>query len=176
MKVVLCSLISLWVFAVPVLGQQHSKGKENPLVDGKLMYVGRMPDNIDAWIVHDLQSWGKYKPTRDIEGVDLEMKAYRPERRTRFEMRNGIPQPTNKPRKGDRKDIMFSVSVSDWVTGRMVWQAEVLDRKPKRNQSGTPGEDAEIRVRGFSTQQVAQAIIRELRRYVDYLSVHPAAH
>lgn len=175
MKVVLCSLISLWLFAVPVLGQQNTKGKENPLLDGKLMYVGRMPDNIDGWIVHDLQSWGKYKPTREIEGVDLVMKAYEPEKRTRFKMRNGIPQPTTRPEKGRRKSVMFSISVSDWVTGRLVWQAEVLDRKPKRNSSVTPSEDAEIRARGLSTQQLAQAITRELRRYVDHLSSHPSS-
>lgn len=174
MRIVLYSLLSLCLFVTPIFGQQKSEGNENPLVEGKLMYVGPMPDNIDGWIVHDLQAWGKYKPTREIEGVDLVMKAFEPERRTRFEMRNGIPQPTRKPEKGSRKSVMFSISVSDWVTGRLLWQAEVLDKKPKKNASVTPSEDVEIRARRLTTQQIAQAITRELRRYVDNLSPHPA--
>jgi hypothetical protein len=176
MKVALYSLLSLCLLAAPVAGQQKSQEKQNPLVDGKLIYVGRMPDNIDAWIVNDLSTWGKFKPTRQIEGVDLVMKAYEPETRTQYRMRRGIPQPREVRKDSKRKHVMFSIVVTDWVTGRQVWQADILNRKAKRDAEATPGEDAEISARGLSTQQIAQAITRELRRYVDHLGSQPGVH
>lgn len=174
MKVALYSLLSLCLLSAPVWGQQKAGGKQNPLVDGKLMYVGHMPDNIDAWVIHDLKVWGKYKPTREIEGVALVMKAYEPERKTQYEMRRGIPQPRSVPKDRRHEHIMFSIGVNDWVTGRLVWQAEVVNRKPKRKDFPPPSEDAEIRARGLNTEQIAQAITRELRRYVDHLAAKEA--
>ena len=176
MKVILGSLFSLCLLAAPVLGQQQNHAKQNPLIEGKLMYVGKMPQNLDAWIVHDLSSWGKYKPTREVEGVDLEMKAYKPETKTEYEMRRGIPRPKEVRKDRDRKHVIFSIIVTDWVTGDHVWQADILDRKPNRNDVSAPGEDAEIRARGLSSQQLAQAITRELRRYVDHLSSQRGVH
>lgn len=176
MKVVLCSLLSLCVLAAPTAGQQRKQEKENPLVGGKLLYVGQMPENIDAWIVNGLSAWGKYKPTREIEGVDLVMKAYEPETKTQYEMRRGIPQPREVRKDRDRKDVKYSIIVTDWVTGREVWQTDILNRKPKRNEEATPGENAEIDARGLSTQQIAQAIVRELRKYVDHLPSQPETH
>jgi len=168
MKVALYSLLSVYLFAAPVMGQQKSQRIQKPLIDGKLMYVGKMPDNLDAWIVHDLGVWGRYKPTRQIEGVDLVMKAYEPETKTQYEMRRGIPHPREVRKDRNRKHVMFSIVVTDWVTGREVWQADIVDRKPKRNQAPALSEHTEIRARGLSTQQIAQAVIRELRRYVDH--------
>ena len=170
MKVALYSLLSLCLLAAPVMGQQKGQEKKDPLIDGKLMYVGRMPENIDAWIVSDLGAWGRYKPTRQIEGVDLVMKAYKPETRTQYKMRHGIPQPKEVPKDRSRKQVMFSIVVTDWVTGSDVWQADILKRKPDRNAEAPPGEEAEIGAKGLSTQQIAQAIVRELRRYVDHLA------
>jgi len=174
MKVVLYSLLSLCLLAAPVWGQQKAEGKQNPLVDGKLMYVGHMPDHIDSWVIQDLRAWGKYKPTREIEGVDLVMKAYKPETKIHYEMRGGIPQPRRVPKYRKHEHILFSIGVNDWVTGRLVWQAEVLNRKPKRKDHHAASEDAEIRARGLSTEQIAQAITRELRRYVDHLAAAEA--
>jgi len=176
MKVFTYSLLSLCLLANPLLGQQKAKGKENPLVDGKLMYVGRMPENIDSWIVTDLKAWGKYTPTRDPEGVDLTMKASAPETRTRYVMRNGIPQPSKVPEKRDHKPVIFTVDVTDWVTGRLVWQADILDRKPKNGRPMKQGADIEIDARGLSTEQIAQAIIRALRSYVDHLPSQHEVH
>jgi hypothetical protein len=176
MKVALYSLLSLCLLAAPAAGQQKSQENQNPLVDGKLMYVGHMPENIDAWIVNDLSVWGRFKPTRQIEGVDLVMKAYEPETRTQYRMRRGIPQPKEVRKDRDRKHVMFSIVVTDWVTGRQVWQADILNRKAKRDAEATPGEDAEISAKGLSTQQIAQAITRELRRYVDHLGSQPGVH
>ena len=169
MKAILCTLVSLCLLAAPASAQQKSKGKQNPLLDGKLMYIGAMPDNIDAWIVHDLSSWGKYRPTRQVEGVDLVMKAYKPETEVEYKMRHGIPLPKEVQKDRARKHVMFSIVVTDWVTGNQVWQADIMDRKPKSNESPTPSEDAEVSARGLSSEQLAQAITRELRRYVDHL-------
>lgn len=176
MKFALYSLLSLCVLTAPAVGQQKKQEKKDPLVGGKLMYVGRMPENIDAWIVNDLNVWGKYKPTRQVEGVDLVMKAYEPETKTQYKMRRGIPQPREVRKDHDRKNVRYSIVVTDWVTGHEVWQADILNRKPKRNEVATPREDAEIAARGFSTQQIAQAIIRELRRYVEHLASRPETH
>jgi hypothetical protein len=170
MKVVLYSLLSLCLLVAPMTGQQKNQEKQNPLVDGKLMYVGRMPDNLDAWIVNDLGTWGRYKPTRQIEGVALVMKAYEPETKIQYEMRRGIPHPKEVRKDRERKHVMFSIAVTDWVTGHQVWQADIVNRKPKRNETATPGEDVEISAKGLSTQQIAQAVTRELRRYVDHLA------
>lgn len=176
MKAYAFSLLSLCLLASPLLGQQKTKEKQNPLVDGKLMYVGRMPENIDTWIVYDLKAWGKYTPTRNAEGVDLTMKARAPETRTRYVMRNGIPQPSQVPAKRNHKRIIFSIDVTDWVTGRLVWQAEILDRKPKNNHSAKQGAETDIYARGLSTEQIAQAIIRALHSYVDHLASQHEAH
>jgi hypothetical protein len=176
MRVVLYSLLSLCLLAAPVMGQQKSQERQNPLVDGKLMYVAPMPQNLDAWIVNGLSTWGKYKPTRQIEGVDLVMKAYEPEKKIQYKMRRGIPQPKEVHKDRDRKHVMFSIIVDDWVTGRQAWKADVLNRKPKRNEDMAPSEDAIISARGLSSQQLAQAIMRELRRYVDHLGSQSSAH
>lgn len=172
-KVAHYSLLSLCLLAAPAMGQQRKQQKQNPLVDGKLMYVGEMPENVDAWIVHDLGAWGRYKPTRQIEGVDLVMKAYKPETEVEYKMRRGIPRPKEVQKDRERKHVMFSIVITDWVTGRQVWQADILNRKPKRDAEAMPGEDVEISARGLSTQQIAQAINRELRRYVDHLASRP---
>lgn len=173
MRVALYSLVSLCLLTTPAAGQQKARENKNPLVDGKLMYVARMPDNLDAWIVSDLGEWGRYKPTRQIEGVDLAMKAYEPETRIQYEMRRGLPRPKEVRTDRKRKHVMFSIVVTDWVTGRQVWQADIMNRKPNRDAITKPGENVEINAKGYSPQHMAQAITRELRRYVDHLSSQP---
>jgi hypothetical protein len=176
MKFARYCLLSLCLLSAPVMGQQKSQGSQSPLIEGKLMYVGKMPQNIDAWIVNDLSVWGRYKPTRQIEGVDLAMKAYEPETEVQYKMRKGIPQPKEVRKDPKRKHVMFSIIVDDWVTGHQVWQADIMDRKPKRDENTAPSDDAEINARGLSSQQIAQAITRELRRYVDHLGSRPGVH
>lgn len=176
MKVFAYSLLSLCLLASPLFGQQKNKEKQNALIDGKLMYVGHMPERVDSWIVYDLKAWGKYTPTRDPEGVDLVMKAYEPPTRTKYEMRNGIPQPRKIPKMRDHKPILFTVAVTDWVTGRLVWQTDILDRKPKNNRSAPPSSDEAIGARGLSSEQLAQTIVRALRSYVDHLGSQHDTH
>jgi hypothetical protein len=176
MKAVRYSLLCLCLLAASALGQQAHSGKQNELVGGKLMYVGRMPGGIDAWVINDLKAWGRYKPTQDPEGVDLTMKAYAPETRTEYRMRNGIPQPREEKKKVDHEPVMFVVTVTDWVTGKLLWQAEIIDRKPKRGEDMPPGNDVKIRAAGFSGDQIAQAIVRELRKYVEHLAPQSGSH
>lgn len=176
MKVFLYGLLSLCMLASPAFGQQKTKGKQSPLVHGKLMYVGHMPGRIDTWIVYDLKAWGKYTPTRDPEGVDLVMKAYAPARRTEYRMHNGLPQPRKVPENREKKDVMFTIEVSDWVTNRLVWKADIIDRKPKGNQSSKPGEEVKIRARGLSSEQLAQTVVNALRSYEEQLAAHGASH
>jgi len=176
MKAVLYSLLSLWLLAVPAMGQRNNQAVQNPLASGKLMYVGKMPENLDGWIVNELNAWGKYKPTRQIEGVDLVMKAYEPETEVQYKLRKGIPQPKEVRKDRGRKHVMFSVIVDDWVTGKQVWKADIMDQKPKRDENSPPTADAEINAGGLSSQQIAQAITRELRRYVDHLSSQTGVH
>ncbi|HET9177365.1 MAG TPA: hypothetical protein VFQ24_03320 [Terriglobia bacterium] len=170
MKLARYCLLSLCLLSAPLSGQQTNQRTQNPLVDGKLMYVGKMPENLDGWIVNDLSAWGKYKPTRQIEGVDLVMKAYEPETEVQYKLRRGIPQPKEVPKDRRQKHVMFSIIVDDWVTGHQVWKADIMQQKPKREVSSPPGTEVEIGAGGLSSQQVAQAITRELRRYVDHLS------
>lgn len=171
MKVVAYSAITLFLLALPALGQQSTREEANPLTDGKLMYVGRMPDNLDSWLVVDLRAWGKYKPTRDAEGVDLVMEAQEPEKKVEYEMRQGIPQPKRVEKRGGRRPIMFSIVVTDWVTRRAVWQADILDKKPKKGRREiTTGSRSEIYAKGLSTQELAEEILRTLRSYVDHLA------
>ncbi len=176
MKAFLYSLVSLCLLAAPTWGQQKPEEKQNPLIGGKLMYVGRMPENLDAWIIQELSAWGKYKPTQQIEGVDLVMKAYEPETKVQYKMRHGIPQPKEVRKDRERKHVMFSIVVTGWVTNSQIWQADVVDRKPKSDETDAPSKDAEIPAKGLSSQQIAQAIVRELRRYVDHLSSQPGMH
>lgn len=171
MKAVAYGVIGICLLALPAVGQHPTQEKSNPLVDGKLMYVGRMPENIDSWIVVDLRSWGKYKPTRDSEGVDLVMEAEKPETRLEYEMRQGVPQPKRVERRYGDKGVMFKIIVTDWVTGRPVWQADILDKKQKKGRRETTvGSHSEIYAKGLSAQELAEEILRTLRSYVEHLS------
>ncbi|HVA01389.1 MAG TPA: hypothetical protein VMV34_07015 [Terriglobia bacterium] len=175
-KVAAFSIVAICALALPALAQQPSPQESNPLIDGKLMYVGRMPENIDSWIVADLRTWGKYKPTRDSEGVDLVMEAQKPETRMEYEMKHGVPQPKSVDKRRGPKRIMFTIVVTDWVTGRRVWEADILDRKEKNGRrETTTGSRSEVYARGLSTQQLAEAILRALRSYVMHLAPEPGA-
>jgi hypothetical protein len=168
------SLAAICLLVWPALGQQTGGQETNPLVDGKLMYVGRMPENLDSWIVVNLRSWGKYKPTRDPEGVDLVMEADKPETRVEYEMRRGVPQPKRVEKRHGDKRLLFTVVVADWVTRRPVWQAEILDRKQKNGRrETTSGSHSEIYAKGLSSHELAEEILRTLRSYVERLSREP---
>src|SRR5436309_5298755 len=148
-------------------GQQTEPKRPNRLVTAKLICVTSMEDNLDQWILDDLRAWGKYRVTGDPEGADLVMRAYRPEKEPRYRVgREGIPQP-----KGERRELpALSVTVVDWVTNERLWEAEILNKKPKsRDAEASPGPETQIYARGLKPDQLAQKLTRKLRDYVEVL-------
>lgn len=158
----------LSVISFPLIraGQQAATKPPSKLVTAKLICVTPMPDNLDQWILDDLLVWGKYKVTGDQEGADLVMRAYKPEREPRYAVgRQGVPEP-----KKERRQPVVTITVIDWVKNEALWQAEILDKKPK-NEGSQPsnGPEVEIDARGLKPDQLAQKLTRKLRDYVDEL-------
>jgi hypothetical protein len=159
------------------LGQQAPAEKPNELVVGKLVYVVSMPNGLDKWIIDFLRRWGKYKVTSNPEGVDLVIEAANPEKELRLETRGGTAQPrgadrphlpTSKVKSDELPPI--SISVIDWVTSQPVWQADILDRKPKKDEAAPPaGPQTKIFAHGMTSDQLAQKVVAKLREYEEGL-------
>src|SRR6266699_1021093 len=148
-------------------GQQAEPKRPNRLVTAKLICVTSMEDNLDQWILDDLRAWGKYRVTGDAEGADLVMRAYKPEKEPRYRVgREGIPQP-----KGERHELpALSVTVVDWVTNERLWEAEIINKKPKNQDAEpSPGPETQVYARGLKPDQLAQKLTRKLRDYVETL-------
>ncbi len=164
--------LKIWVDLIlilataPAAGQQPSPKKPSKLVAGKLVYVAPMPGNLDRWILDDLRVWGKYKPTGDPEGVDLVIRADAPEKPAQYKTREGIPQ-----RRRDRPGPpAVSISVLDWVTSETLWHADLLDRKPKKDEADPPaGPHTHIFAHGLTTDQIGEKLTAKLREYVNEL-------
>jgi hypothetical protein len=159
------------------LGQQAPAEKPNELVVGKLIYVASMPNGLDQWIIDFLRRWGKYKVTSNPEGVDLVIEAANPQKELQLETRGGTAQPrgADRPRlptskaKSDELPPL-SISVIDWVTSQPVWQADILDRKPKKDEATPPaGPQTKIFARAMTSDQLAQKVIAKLREYEEGL-------
>lgn len=149
-----------------VTGAQAPPSKPSKLVSGKLVYVAPMPANIDQWVMEDLRSWGKYRVTANPEGVDLVISAKEPEKETQYVLKKGVPQP-KKERPGPPA---LSIKVVDWVTNKMLWDVELLDRKPKTDEpEPPPGPHTSLCVRGLKPEEIAQTLTRMLREYVEQL-------
>jgi len=139
----------------------------NRLVTGKLIYVEPMPNNLDKWLQEDLRTWGRYRVTSNPEGVDLEISAEVPDRRTEYRDRHGITLPKAPPKKRPQET---SISVVDWTSGAQLWSAALLDRNPKANEAApAPAASIEIPARDMAPDQLALKITRELERYVEQL-------
>ena len=167
--------VVLLLAVAPVCAQQQVANKKpNELIVGKLIYVAPMPNGIDKWVIDFLQRWGKYKVTSNPEGVDLVMKAYRPDKETEWEMRQGIPQPSDSDKgrypihRKRREDLPFvSISVVDWVTDQQIWNADMINRGRKKNEPElAPGPRTKIYARDMTPDQIAQRITMKLREYV----------
>ena len=159
--------LALGLALIPAAGQQTEPKRPNRLVTAKLICVTAMEDNLDQWILDDLRAWGKYRLTGDPEGADLVMRAYGPEKEPRYKVgREGIPQP-----KGERRELpALSVTVVDWVTNERLWEAEILNKKPKsQDAEASPGPETQIYARGLKPDQLAQKLTRKLRDYVEVL-------
>jgi hypothetical protein len=180
---ILCSSVCLAVVAICAagLGQQAPAKKPNELLVGKLIYVASMPDGLDQWIIDFLRRWGKYKVTSNPEGVDLVIQATTPEKELRLETRAGTAEPRGAeeprlpfPRRKRDQLPADSISVVDWVTNQTVWQADILDRNPKKNEATPSGPQTKIFARGMTSDQLAQKIVAMLRKYEEGLENSPA--
>ena len=161
--------------AALALGQQTTPKKPNELVAGKLVYVAPIPSDIDRWIGDYLNQWGKYKVTGNPEGVDLVVNAVSSEKDMKLVMRQGVPQPQGEGRHfpgrgGGKKIPVTSISVTDWVTNEVLWQADILDRKQKKDEANPPaGPHTTIFARDLTPDQLAQKVTAKLREYVSEL-------
>jgi hypothetical protein len=106
----------------------------------------------------------------------LVLKSYKPETETEWESRDGIPVPKGEGRRTPlsrkkREDLpAVSFSVVDWVTNEPLWQADVLDRKQKKDEPDPPaGPRTKIFARDMSPDQIAHRVATKLREYVTKL-------
>jgi len=147
-------------------GAQAPTSKPNKLLSAKIVYVAPMPVSLDQWMAEDLRSWGKYRVTANPEGVDLTVSAIEPDNETKYGLKKGVPQP-KKQRQGPP---VLSIKVVDWVSNRTLWDVELLDRKPKKDEPELPlGPHSSLLVRGLKPEEIAQTVTGMLRQYVEQL-------
>lgn len=161
-------VVGLCVDSVPVRGQEKSQGaakEPNKLLTARLICVTPMIDGLDRWITEDLQAWGRYRVTQDPEGADLVISAYKPEKAPQYVLRQGdVPQP-KKVRHEPPPAVQ--VTVIDWVRNEALWQADVIDKKPKKDgPEAEPGPATQVYARGLKPDELAQKLTRKLREYV----------
>jgi len=152
---------STWL---PAQNTQASPPAQTRLLTARIAYVAHMPDNLDQWLIEDLKAWGKYEITENSQGVDLVIQAKKPQKKPHYVLRNGRVQPRQ-----TKTPPVLSVTVVDWVTGAKLWQANILDETPKKNQSLSAGPEAEIYARHMTPDQIAQRCATLLRIYVQHL-------
>jgi len=149
-----------------VAGAQAPTSKPNKLVSARIVYVAPMPLSLDQWVAEDLRSWGKYRVTANPEGVDLTVSAIETENETEYGLKKGVPQP-KKQRPGPP---VVSIKVVDWITNQILWDVQMLDRKPKKEAAEPqPGPHSSLLVRGLRPEEIAQAVTQMLRLYVAQL-------
>jgi len=147
-------------------GAQAPTSEPDKLVSAKIVYVAPMPLSLDQWVAEDLRRWGKYRVTANPEGVDLTVSAIEPENETKYGLKKGVPQP-KKQRPGPP---VVSIKVADWITNQILWDVELLDRKPKKDEpESPPGPHSNLLVRGLKPEEIAQAVTQMLRQYVAQL-------
>ena len=164
-------LIALGPYAT-ARGQQAPAAKPNELVAGKLIYVESMQDGLDQWIIDFLRRWGKYKVTTNPEGVDLVIQAVNPKKDLQLETRGGTAEPKGSDRphlptsKKHSELPATSVEVVNWVSSQTVWQADILNRKPKKDEADVPaGPQTKIFARDMTSDQIAAKVVDKLKEY-----------
>ena len=159
----------LFLPPVGVLAQEPAEEQPNELVAGRLIYVNRMPGELDRWIVDFLRRWGKYTVTGDPEGVDLVWDAHRAgtEVRYRLDRRRGLPTPE---RRDDGGRNAISLTITDWVAGEPLWHVTLSSKKRKKKDPLPPaGPRTKVFTRKLSAEQLADRIVERLREYVKQL-------
>ena len=166
----LCLTPAVAISAVsPAFGQAGvapAGSAANKLLSGKLIYVAPMPNELDTWITQSLTAWQRYKVTANPEGVDLVVRAVIPDENTRLRLHRGLPQAA----KASKAPPTPSIKVLDWVTGAILWQADIVDKSAKKDAPApSPSEHVEIPARGLSVEQLGARIARAFREYVESL-------
>lgn len=166
--------ICLVLSASCALGQQQGSAPANKLLTGKLIYVAPMPNDLDRWVTQDLQAWDRYHVSTDPEGVDLEMKSNARQEDTHFVWKNGLPK---KQQPNKKQPQVLSITVVDWVTKAWLWRADILDKKPKKDEPPPPlGPQTKIYAHGMTPDQLGAKIARTFREYVQQLQPGNAQH
>jgi hypothetical protein len=73
--------------------------------------------------------------------------------------------------RGKRNEpLPASISVISWVSSQPVWQADILDRKPKKDEADLPaGPQTKIFARALTADQIAQKVVAKLKEYEEGL-------
>ena len=158
----------LFLPSVGAPAQEPAKEQPNELVAGRLIYVNRMPGDLDRWIVDFLRRWGKYTVTGDPEGVDLVWDAKRSGTEVRFRRdRRGLPIPE---RRDDDERNAISLTITDWVTGEPLWHVVLSNKKRKKKDPLPPaGPRTKVFTRKKSAEQISERLVERLREYVEQL-------
>lgn len=162
----LAALASPLIFLTPWSARA---AEANRLTTAKVIYVEPMPGGLDQWFIQDLRAWGKYRIAGSEEGVDLVVKAEKPQ--PRF-TRHRTPPALHRKRK---EPPILSVEVVDWVTGGLLWQADVLNAGEKKDQAPSTGPETEVDARHMKPDEIAERATNLLRRYVDGLESQQGA-
>ncbi|HEV2419275.1 MAG TPA: hypothetical protein VGX94_15875 [Terriglobia bacterium] len=161
-----------FAFLAILLCARPSRAAEaNRLTTAKIVYVEPMPGQLDQWFIQDLRAWGKYQIAGSEQGVDLVMRAQKPERKIHFTPHETPPV----LHRQHKEPPILSVAVVDWVTGGLLWKADVLNISPKKNSTPGSGSEIEIDARHMKPDEIAQRCIDSLRRYVESLEQPRAA-
>ncbi len=176
MRTVTTACLALVMVESAVVFGQRPANLPNELVVGKLLYVAPMPAGLDGWLIDDLRQWGKYQITGNSEGVDLVLKSYTPEKEMEWKNRAGVPVPKDEGKHHKRELPTLSFAVIDWVADQPLWQAELLNRKQKKDEPDPPaGPRTQIFARDLSPDQIAQRVTMKLRQYVAELEKQGSA-
>lgn len=133
------------------------------LLTARSIYVEPMPGGLDQWIIQDLKAWGRYQVSPTREGVDLVIRAKRPNNKA-LETQRGILPSIRRPK---TPLPVLSLTVVDWVTQERVWQADILNASPKKSGVSQPGPRADIYARHMKPAEIAERATNALRRYVE---------
>jgi hypothetical protein len=59
-----------------------------------------------------------------------------------------------------------SVAVVNWISSQTVWQADILNRKPKKDEADVPaGPQTKIFARDMTSDQIAAKVVDKLKEY-----------
>jgi hypothetical protein len=161
--------LGFFLLLASVCASQTGPPQPNRLATARVIYVEPMPDQLDQWLIQDLRAWGRYQIASSEQGVDLVISAKKPEKHIHFTKHQTPPI----LRRQHKTPPVLSVTVVDWVTGARMWQADILNVSPKKNQTPQPGPKTEIYAGHMTPDQIAERCTNLLRRYVKSLEQAP---